>query len=206
MDFYYHPASPNCRKCMAALDLMEVPAERHIVDLPKGEQRSPEFLAINPNGRVPALVDGDLAIWESNVINIHLAEKTSSKLWPADHRRQQVLTWLFWEQAHLMYATGVPFFQIVLKPILGLGEPDQQRLDESYASFSRLMAVLDGQLADSPYIVGNRLSLADLAVAGCFSFADKTGLSVAEFPNVAAWLERMDGIPEWKASAPPPFG
>jgi len=85
--YYYHPASPNCRKVTAVIDYLGFQAEHIVVDLPKGEQMSPEFLAINPNGRVPTLVDGNRTLWESNAIIIYLAEKAASDMWPDDDRR-----------------------------------------------------------------------------------------------------------------------
>lgn len=206
MRYYYHPGSPNCRKVTAVLDLLGVDAERHLVDLPRGEQLQPAFLAINPNGKVPALVDGERAIWESNAIIIHLAESAGSELWPADARRIHILKWMFWEQGQLMYATGIPFFQRVLKPMLGLGEADEQRVKEALGSFRRLAAVLDGQLEGRRFLVGDGLTLADIAVAANFSYAGPAGLPVAELANVTRWLGELDRLPAWRDSAPPTFG
>ena len=137
MKYYYHPASPNCRKTTAVIHHVGLDAEHILVDLPKGEQMSAEFLAVNPNGKVPSLVDSDRKIWESNAIIVHLAEKTASDLWPSDDRRLDILKWMFWEQGHLMYATGVPFFQMIIKPFLG-EQPDQKRVDEAYNSLRPL--------------------------------------------------------------------
>jgi glutathione S-transferase len=204
--YYYHPGSPNCRKCTALLDLLGVAADRQVVDLPRGEHLQPAFLAINPNGKVPALVDGDRAIWESNAIIIHLAEFAGSGLWPADERRLDILKWMFWEQAHLVHAAGVPFFQRVLKPVLGLGPADEQRVAEALASFRRLAGVLDGHLAERTFLVGDALTLADLAVASNFSYAELGGLPVGEFENVNRWLAELDQIPAWRHNAPPAFG
>ena len=206
MRYYYHPSSPNCRKCTTLLDLLGIAAERHIVDLPQGEQLQPAFLAINPNGKVPALVDGERAIWESNAIIIHLAENAGSDLWPADERRLEILKWMFWEQGHLMYAAGIPFFERVLKAAIGLGPADEKRVAEALSSFRRLSKVLDGQLASRSFLVGDALTLADLAVASNFSYAELGGLPVSEFANVTRWLAELDKIPAWRHSAPPPFG
>ena len=131
MKYFFHPASPNCRKVTALLRHLDLGAENKVVDLPGGEHLTPEFLSVNPNGRVPALVDGDLTVWESNAIIIYLAEKAGSDLWPDDARRLEIMRWLFWEQAHLMYATGIVFFQKLIKAMAGLGEPDQTRIDEA---------------------------------------------------------------------------
>jgi glutathione S-transferase len=205
MKYYYHPASSNCRKVTAVIHHLGLHAEHIVVNLPKAEQTSSEFLAVNPNGRVPALIDGDRRIWESNAIIIYLAEKAASDLWPDDDRRLDILKWLFWEQGHLMYATGIPSYQLVIKPLLG-GQPDQKRIDEAYVSFRRLARVLDDELACHRYVVGDALSLADFAVAGNFSFAPRTGLPMDEFSNIRRWLAALDEIPAWVASTPPPLG
>ena len=206
MEYYYHPGSSNCRKCTALLDLLGIEAERRMVDLPKGEHMQPDYLAINPNGRVPTLVDGHRAIWESNAILIYLAERVGSDLWPDGEQRLDVLKWMFWEQGHLMYAAGIPFFQRVVKPLLGLGEADEQRVAESLGSFRRLARVLDSHLEGRRFLVGEGLTLADLAVAGNFSYAAAAGLPVDEFEHVSGWLARLDGIPAWRASSPPAIG
>jgi glutathione S-transferase len=105
-----------------------------------------------------------------------------------------------------MYAAGVPFFQRVLRPMLGLGDADEQRVTEALGSFRRLAGVLDGALAGRRFLVGDGLTLADIAVAGNFSYAGPAGLPVAEFANVTRWLGELDRIPAWRDSAPPTFG
>jgi glutathione S-transferase len=205
MRYYFHPASPNCRKVTATIHHLGIDAEHVLVDLPKGEQMSAEFIAVNPNGKVPALVDGKKKIWESNAIIIHLAERTPSELYPRDDRRLEILKWMFWEQGHLMYATGIPFFQMIIKPLIG-EEPDRTRVEEAYGSFTRLAKVLDDQVSRQDFVVGDTLSLADFAVAGNFSFWSRTGLPMEEFTNIRRWLDALDELPAWSKSAPPPFG
>jgi len=203
--YYFHPMSPNCRKVTALLEHLGVDAERILVDLPKGEHRSPAFLALNPNGKVPTLVDGDTAVWESNAILIHLAGRTGSDLWPADDRRIHVLKWMFWEQGHFMWATGMLFFERVLKPMLGQAV-DDAKVEEGLGMFRRLAAVLDGHLEHERYLVAGSLSLADLAVGADLSFADAAGIPVGEFPHLDRWHRSLDELPAWRASAPPPLG
>jgi glutathione S-transferase len=204
MKYYYHPVSPNCRKTTAILDYLDYDnAERIVVDLPKGAQLRPEFLAINPNGRVPALEDGDLKLWESNAIAIYLADKAGTELWRED-LRLDILRWMFWEQGHLMYATGIPFFQRIIKPMLG-EESDEQRIEEALRNFVRLMKVLDDHLTGRDYLVGDFLTVADFAVASNLSFTEPCGLPMDDYRNVNRWLAGLDEIPAWNSSAPPPF-
>jgi glutathione S-transferase len=205
MKYYYHPLSQNCRKTTALIQHLGIDADFQVVDLTTGEQQAPEFLAVNPNGRIPALEDGDVKVWESNSIIIYLANKEGSDMWPADERRYEILRWMFWEQGHLMLATGIPFFNRLVKPMIGQ-EPDEARIEEALNNFRRLAKVLDDHLADREYLVGDSLTLADFAVAGNFCFAGPSGLPVDEFPNVLQWLATLDGHPAWKASQPPPLG
>jgi len=202
MKYYYHPLSPNCRKTTALLDHLGVDAERILVDLPKGEQLSRDFLAVNPNGKVPALVDGRRRLWESNAILIHLAESAGSDLWP-DHfdGRIDVLRWMFWEQGQLMYVTGVVFFERLIKPMLEQ-EADEERTRQAIGGFRRLAGVLQAHFERSPYLLGSRLTIADWAVAANLSFADEIGLPLDDFPEVRRWLGTLDQTPAWKASAP----
>ena len=200
MKYYYHPASPNCRKVSAVIELLGVDAKYEFVDLPKGKQAQPEYLAVNPNGMVPALVDGGKTVLESNCIIIHLAEKTDSELWPAEHRLE-ILRWMFWEQSHFMYATGMLFFQKLIKPMMGQ-EPDETRIGESVAKFRRHAKALDGHLAGREWLVGDAMTLADLAVASNLTFADATELPMDEFPNIKRWYASIEELPAWKATHP----
>jgi len=198
--YYYHPGSPNCRKVSTLIELLGVDATYEFVDLPKGKQAQPEFLAINPNGMVPALVDGSTTVLESNCILIYLAEQTGSDLWPADGQLE-ILRWMFWEQSHFMYATGMLFFQKLLKPLIGQ-EPDQARIDEAVAKFRRHAKALDGHLAEREWLVGDAMTLADLAVAANLTYADATGLPMDEFPAIRRWYAAIEELPAWQATRP----
>lgn len=200
MKYYYHPGSPNCRKVSALIDLVGIDAEFVFVNLPKGDQAKPEFLAVNPNGMVPALVDGDTTVLESNCILIYLAEKAGSDLW-SDADRIEILRWMFWEQSHFMYATGMVFFQKLLKPLLGQ-QPDLARVDEGIAKFRRHAKALDGHLEGRGWLVGDAMTVADLAVAANLTYAEATGLPIEEFPNVRRWYAAIEALPAWQSTRP----
>jgi glutathione S-transferase len=200
MKYYYHPGSPNCRKVSALIEMLGAEADYVFVDLPKGDQAKPEFLAINPNGMVPALVDGDTTVLESNCILIHLAERTGSELWP-ETGRLEILRWMFWEQSHFMYATGMVFFQKLIKPLMGQ-ETDEVRVEEAVAKFRRHAEALDRHLAEREWLVGDAMTLADLAVAGNLTYADACELPMDEFPNVQRWYAAISELDAWKATHP----
>lgn len=97
MKLYGFPPSPNTRKVQAVAAHIDVPLEFEFVDITKGKQRAPEFLAINPNGRTPVLVDGQFKLWESNAIMQYLAGTKKNSLWPDDPRtRADISRWQFW--------------------------------------------------------------------------------------------------------------
>ena len=102
------------------------------VDLAKGEHKAPDYLAINPNGKVPALVDGDTKLWESNAIMCHLARAAKSDLWPTDPNKQiEVLKWLSWNSEHFTRHAGTLYFNYHIKPKFDLGEPDMKAVEEA---------------------------------------------------------------------------
>lgn len=205
MQFYTSPVSPNCRKVDAVARHLGIQLEHKVVDVLKGESRTPEFRAINPNGKVPVLVDGDVTLWESAAIQCYLASKTDNALWPKTNLRYQVMKWQAWELAHFGAAARSLTFQRVLKQALGLGKPDLTRCEEDEANFKTYAAVLDGALAGTRFLVNDQLTLADFAVAAPLSYAAQARLPLAGFENLKRWLNALDELPAWRASAPPPM-
>ena len=200
MKYYYHPASTNCRKVSTVIELLGIDVKYEFVDLFKGKQAQSEYLAVNRNGMVPVLVDGTRTVVESNCILIYLAEKTDSELWPEEHRLE-ILQWMFWEQSHFMYATGLLFFQKLIKPMMGK-DPDETRIEESMAKFRRHAKALDQHLNERDWLVGETMTLADLAVAANLTFAKPCELPLDEFPAIQRWYTAIEELPAWKATHP----
>ena len=189
MKLYDFPFSPNCRKVRAVAYELGIAFESVPVNLVRGESRTPAFLAKNPNGRVPVLEDGDVILWESTAIMRYLA--SGSSLVPAGRRAAAEMDrWIAWQLAHLGPALSKVAFEKIVKKLTGLGAPDMARIEEGTAEFAQLSAVLDGALADREFVAGP-LSLADFALAGHYSLASATGLSLAAHPRVEAWLARV---------------
>jgi len=205
MDFYTNPLSPNCRKVDAVARQLGIQLDYKHVDVAKGGTRTPEFLAINPNGMVPALIDGDVVLWESNAMQCYLASKIDNDLWPKSNLRYDVMRWQAWELAHFGAAARQLIFQRMLKPLLNLGKTDPARCEEEEQNFKRFAKVLDGHLADKRYLVGNQLTLADFCVASSLTYEKPAQLPLAGFPNAKRWLAALDEQPGWRASTPPPM-
>jgi glutathione S-transferase len=205
MDFYTNPLSPNCRKVDAVAKQLGIPLVYKVVDVVRGEHKTPEYLAINPNGKIPSLVDGDVNLWESNAIQCYIASKTDNELWPKTNARYDIMRWQAWELAHFGAAARALAFQRILKPLFGLGKPDLARCEEEEGYFKRYAAVLDQSLQGKQFLVGNRLTIADFCVASALSHADSARLPLAGFDNIKRWLAALDEQPGWSASRPPPM-
>jgi glutathione S-transferase len=167
------------------------------IDLAKAEQRSPRFLAINPNGKVPALTDGALRLWESNAIMAYLADKAGSDLWPRDSRQFEVVRWLSWDAEHFTRNAGALYFERIVKARFGIGAPDAAVVDEALGEVRRHAAVLEGHLRGRRWLVGDGPTVADFAVAITFPYADAAGIPLDEFPEVRRWHDRLCAFEAW---------
>ena len=189
MKIYDFPLSPNCRKVRAVVYELDLKPEFVPVNLFKGEQRAPEIVALNPNTKVPILVDGDFVLWESNAIAAYLA--TGTPLLPTAVRdRAEVDRWCDWQLAHLGPAIGKVAFQRLVKPLTGQGQPDAKIVEEGIAEFTKFTGVLEASLGRKEYVTG-RLSIADFILAAVYSLGTTVALDTRPFPQVDAWLTRM---------------
>ena len=206
--FYSFPPSPNVRKVnavIAHLDISDI--EHRIVNLAKGEHRQPEFLAINPMGKLPALVDDSgLLLWESNAICQFLCEREGdTPLYPREPRvRADIARWLFWEASSWSPAAGILTHENVRKPMLGVGEPDAARVQQGEALFRPLAALLDHQLANRKFLVGNAVTLADFVVGAAVTYLERGRFPTQVFAHLRAWWQRLNEIPAWKNTVPSP--
>lgn len=204
--FYSFPPSPNVRKVnavIAHLDISDI--EHRIVNLAKGEHQQPEFLAINPTGKLPALADDSgLLLWESNAICQFLCEREGdTPLYPREPRvRADIARWLFWEASSWSPAAGILTHENVRKPMLGVGEPDAARVQQGEALFRPLAALLDHQLANRKFLVGNAVTLADFVVGGAVTYLERGRFPTQDFAHLRAWWQRLNEIPAWKHTVP----
>lgn len=198
------PPSPNTWKVRAVAAHLGIPLDFEFVDLTKGASHTPDYLALNPTGRTPTLIDGDLKLWESTAIMQYLASQKPNALWPDDARsRADIMRWQSWALAHFGKDGCEPLlFQRIVKQILNLGPPDEAVVAQGLACFDKEAAVLDAHLATQPYLVGNDVTLADFSVAAPLFYAERGGLPLASYPNVQDWFGRVSALPCWQETAP----
>lgn len=191
----YTWTTPNGHKVSIALEELELEYRVHPVDLGSGAQRRPEFLAINPNGKIPAIVDhdgpgeGPLAVFESGAILWYLAEKMGRLLPSTPRARIEALAWLMWHVGGVSPMMGQAIHFLRAAPA---------RVDyavERYLGESRrLLGVLEARLAERDFVVGE-YSVVDIANFPWVLRAERAGLDLATFPAVGRWLDRVAARP-----------
>lgn len=192
--------SPRGFKVLAVANHLGLDFTYRYIDLFKGEQKSASFLALNPNGRMPVLEDDGLVLWESNAILQYLAaKKPEAGLMPMDEQgRANVLRWLFWDSCHWDPAC-VPFiFENILKKLMGLGEPDRVKLEEASPKFAAAATVLEGQLKSHRFVAGERLSVADFALAALVNLRKDAQYPLAPYTHIGRWYEDVSSLPAWR--------
>lgn len=204
MTLYAFPPSPNTWKVRAVAAHLGVPLEIELVDLTQGASRKPEYLALNPTGRTPTLVDGDLVLWESTAIMQYIASQMPNALWPDDARkRADIVRWQSWQLAHWGSDACVPLvFNRLVKKILNLGAPDEAAVAKATLAFNKEASMLDAHLAKQPYLVGDGVTLADFSVAANLLPAREAELPLEPYSRVQEWFERVAALPCWRETAP----
>jgi glutathione S-transferase len=202
MKLYGFPPSPNTWKVRAVAAQLGIPLDLALIDLTK--PRTPDYLALNPAGRTPTLVDGDFTLTESNAIMQYLASRVPSTLWPDDARsRADITRWQSWQLAHWGSECCQPLiFQRLVKKLLNLGPPDEAVVAKGTEAFNREARMLDAHLSKQPYLVGDAVTLADFAVAAQLFYAKEGELPLAPYAHVRDWFARVSALPAWRDTAP----
>ena len=188
----YTAATPNGHKVSIALEELGLPWTLQVLDLAAGEQKTPAFLAINPNGRIPAIVDheaDDFAVFESGACLIYLAEKTG-RLMPADAKgRSRVLQWLMFQMGGIgpMMGQANVFFRYFPEKI-------PAAIDRYQGESKRLFRVLDGQLKDHEFLAGD-YSIADIANWAWVRTHRWSGVEMDDLPHLKRWRDAIRARP-----------
>jgi GSH-dependent disulfide-bond oxidoreductase len=200
-DLYTAP-TPNGWKVSIALEELGLPYEVHLINILEREQKQPSFLAINPNGRIPAVVDREadrFAIFESGAILIYLAEKTG-RLMPADAKgRSLVLQWLMFQMGGVGPIMGQAnvFFRYFPEKI-------QAAIDRYQNETRRLFGVLESRLKDHQFLAGD-YSIADVANWSWVRTHNWSGVEIADLPNLRRWVDEIGARPAAKAGIAVPY-
>lgn len=185
--------TPNGRKVSIMLEEIGLPYQVKRIDIGKGDQFSPEFLAVNPNNKIPAIVDSDgpngapLTLFESGAILIYLADKTVSPLLPAEPRaRYTVIQWLMFQMGGVGPMLGQCHHFRRFAP-----EQVPYAIERYSKETERLYGVMNGQLAKHAFLAGDAYSIADIATFPWIDRHEWQGIDLDDYPNVARWYDSL---------------
>lgn len=188
--YQYHP-SGNCYKIRLLLNQLGVSYEKVEIDILRRESRTPEFLRINPNGRIPVLEVNGRYLPESNAALYYLAQGT--RFFPQDRFAQaQVLQWMFFEQySHEPYIATIRFWVAFQRSAQKNADEIRRRMPLGYAALD----VMERHLSQNLYFVDNRYSIADITLFAYTHVAEEGGFQLSRYPHLQAWIRRVQQQP-----------
>ena len=204
MKLYQAALSPNCLRVRAVANELEIETDTIDVDFRDPDSVPTELPALNPNAKVPVLVDGNFVLWESRAISRYLAScRPDRQLYPASAQtRATVDQWSFWQAVHLGPPMQRVAFERVVKAKLGLGPADDRVVKKNDEEVDRFLDVLEDGLGSKDWIAG-KLSVADFALASTFVYRERAGIALGARPRVAAWIARIEDRPAWQRAVEP---
>ncbi|PSK87160.1 GST-like protein [Limimaricola soesokkakensis] len=200
IDLHYWP-TPNGWKVSIALEEMDLPYTVHLVDIGAGDQRRPEFLALSPNGRMPAITDPDgpdgapISIFESGAILQYLARKTGRFCGRIERERIAVDQWLMWQMGGLGPMAGQAHHFLRYAPDMTPPQDIPYAKDRYRSEVARLYGVLDRQLAQSEHVAGPDLTIADMAIFSWARLWQRQDQDIENFPHMKRWLDALEARP-----------
>ncbi|MGO9935600.1 MAG: glutathione S-transferase family protein [Steroidobacteraceae bacterium] len=203
---YSTALSANGRKVLAVSRQLALDIDIRLVNVYRGEGRHAEYLAINPTGKIPTLVDGDLKLYESNAILLYLCEAHGDyRLWSRHPKpRGRIARWLFWESAHWQ-----PTLAVLLSPCVGhrllpnLVPPPAAGPAWDADQLAPLMAALETALGASAFLAGDEITIADFAVAGMTTYFGVAGFPFERYPAFDRWYRQIEMLDAWRGTREP---
>jgi glutathione S-transferase len=197
IELHGFPMSPNTKRARLGLEEAGVSYKFFDVDLMSGAHKEPAYLLLNPTARVPALVDGDYRLWESNAMLEYVAEIAKDKRLGPDSPRERgdIAKWMFMGAAHLS-----PNIARIFAHTIRLPEEKRipQLVTEGRAEVDRCLLPLNDALAGKTWLVGDRLTIADISLAPPLTAAPMLSIDLTRFEHVTAWLARITSRESWK--------
>ncbi|MGB8621175.1 MAG: glutathione S-transferase [Paracoccaceae bacterium] len=192
---YCFGESGNAYKAALTMELADVEWEPVFVDFFNGETRTPEFRALNPMGEVPVMIDGDVTLSQSGVIQDYISSKTGKFGGRSANERREVLRWLFWDNHKMSSQCGTLRF-------LSNFIPEEKRPAEVISWLTGRLKpafkVLDGALDGQDWLVGDQPTIADFACCGYLYYPEPFGFDRKDWPNIDRWLDGIAALPGWK--------
>jgi glutathione S-transferase len=203
MKLYIHPLSSNARRATIVAHHLGLSIETIFVDLQKGAQRNPDYLALHPGGKVPVLNDNGFILTESWAIMAYLADQKPSELYPSELKARAVVQqWLFWTANHISPHIATLNFENMIKAMLGAGPADTAKVAHAEKELRTYASILDDRLSNHRFITGSAMTIADFAVACSLMSTVPAKLPVTDFVHLQRWYSEIKALPAWQATEP----
>jgi len=206
LTLYATPLSANGRKVIGVSRQLGLKIDIRPVNVYRGEGRTAKYLAINPSGKIPTLVDGELTLFESNAIMQYLCEAYGdARLWSSDPKKRALIArWLYWECGHWQ-----PVLTRILSPCVGhrllpeVAPAPRAGPEWDAAELKPLLGILGTALSNSTFLAAPEVTIADFAVAGMVTYFRYAGFPFADHPRIMDWYARIESLDGWQASQDP---
>lgn len=187
MKLYYHPLSFPALSILFAAEAVGANYEAQVINLQEGEHKKPDYLAVNPYGRVPAMSDGDFNLSESEAIMRYIARKSESDLYPGDLQSQaKVDQWMDYVNHHVRSPIARVQFNRVVAKLMG-AETDEKSIETGLQFLANNLPVIEETLTAQPFLCGDKMTLADIALVAALEPADMCGFDLSPYPTIKAW-------------------
>jgi glutathione S-transferase len=193
--YYSHNSNP--RLAVAVARHVRAPVE-FIRAAPFAPDQIEFFRTLNPNTRVPILVENGTTLWEADAIACRLCQLTGSDLWPAPARLPELLRWLSWAHQHFNPPASALYFEYIVKPTFTTERAAQSVIDARLSEFRQFAEVLNDLLKGRRWLIDDKLSYADLRVAFVFPYATGARLPLADYPEVQRMSDQLDELEAWR--------
>lgn len=200
MKLYGHPYSAAARRVQVLCEECAIPYTYQTVDLMKGEQYTPAYLALNPNAKVPVIDDDGFVLWESQAIMRYLCDKHKAQTWyPAEPKaRAQTESWLDWNQTRL----GPEASKIMFNTHFAGDKGNPQAIEDAKTWLAKILPMMDGELSKRKYLCGDQPTLADLAAATNIAYLEACKYDLSAYPAVTKWYGTIKNRPSFAKTAP----
>lgn len=206
MELYHWPMSHNARKVRAFARHLDLDVAEVELSMKDKEHKTDTFLKISPMGQIPAIKSGDYCVWEANACLIFLAAqgKEPSMLGQSAEEWGHITQWMLWQSVDLSPVVTTLHVESYFKPANNVPS-DTEKQAAALDKLGQLLTLLEGAVG-SGYLVSDRLTVVDFAVAGDFSHARPAKFPLNDFPKVKGWLATIEALPSWADTAPPVIG
>lgn len=193
----YFSRNPNPRLAVAAARFLNADVEFEFA-APFAEGQAERYRSLNPNLLLPILELSGRTLWESDAIVCWLSRNAGSNFWRTDDDEPDMIRWISWAKENFVKACDIVQWERGTKPRYGIGSCDDQMVEEGLRQFHKAARLLDGELSNRAWLVGDTVSYADFRMATFLPFNDIARLPLHEYPALQRWNEQLEGIDAWR--------